>query len=84
MRANKLDTGKGNGAKIPDATLENLRQQQASGLAYFDSFWMFAVLTLALVFAVLFMKRSVAEKGARVGFVPSAAGCLYARVYNHP
>ena len=47
--------------------LENLRQQQASGLAYFDSFWMFAVLTLALVFAVLFMKRSVAEKGARIG-----------------
>ena len=44
--------------------LENLRQQQASSLAYFDCFWMFAVLTFVLVFVVLFMKRSVAEKGA--------------------
>jgi DHA2 family multidrug resistance protein len=44
--------------------LENLRQQQASSLAYFDSFWMIAVLTLAVAFLVLFMKRSVAEKGA--------------------
>jgi MFS transporter, DHA2 family, multidrug resistance protein len=44
--------------------LENQRQHQASSLAYFDSFWMFAVLTLALVFLVPFMKRSVAEKGA--------------------
>ena len=44
--------------------LENLRQQQASSLAYFDSFWMIAVLTFAVVFLVLFMKRSVAEKGA--------------------
>ena len=47
--------------------LENLRQQQASSLAYFDTFWMVAVLTFAVAFAVLFMKRSVAEKGARVG-----------------
>ena len=46
--------------------LENLRQQQASSLAYFDCFWMFAVLTFALVFVALFMKRSVAEKGARL------------------
>jgi hypothetical protein len=30
VRANKLDTAKGNGAKIPDATLENLRQQLAA------------------------------------------------------
>jgi MFS transporter, DHA2 family, multidrug resistance protein len=45
--------------------LENLRQQQASALAYFDCFWMFAVLTLALVFVALFLKRSVAERGAR-------------------
>ena len=47
--------------------LENLRQQQASSLAYFDTFWMMAVLTFAVAFAVLFMKRSVAEKGARIG-----------------
>ncbi len=44
--------------------LENLRQQQASSLAYFDCFWMFAALTFVLVLVVLFMKRSVAEKGA--------------------
>jgi hypothetical protein len=36
--------------------LENLRQQQASSLAYFDSFWMIAVLTFAVAFLVLFTK----------------------------
>ena len=48
-------------------TLENLRQQQASALAYFDVFLMLSVVTLALVPAVLLMKRSVAEKGTRIG-----------------
>jgi MFS transporter, DHA2 family, multidrug resistance protein len=47
--------------------LENLRQQQASSLAYFDVFWMLAVLTLVLAPVVLLMKRPVAEKGARTG-----------------
>jgi MFS transporter, DHA2 family, multidrug resistance protein len=47
--------------------LENLRQQQAASLAFFDTFWMAAVLTFVVTFAVLLMKRSVAEKGARVG-----------------
>jgi DHA2 family multidrug resistance protein len=47
--------------------LEHLRQQQASALAYFDTFWIFAALTLALVLVVLLMKRSVAEKGAHIG-----------------
>jgi DHA2 family multidrug resistance protein len=47
--------------------LESLRDQQASALAYFDCFWLFAAVTLALVFVVLIMKRSVAEKGARIG-----------------
>ncbi|MBV8092541.1 MAG: hypothetical protein JO110_04765 [Acetobacteraceae bacterium] len=47
--------------------LANVRQQQASALAYFDVFWLLAVVTAALVFAVLLMKRSVAEKGARIG-----------------
>jgi DHA2 family multidrug resistance protein len=47
--------------------LENLRQQQASALAYFDCFWVFAMLMLALVPVILLMKRSVAEKGAHVG-----------------
>ena len=47
--------------------LANLREQQASALAYFDCFWLFAVAMLALVVVVFLMKRSVAEKGARIG-----------------
>ena len=47
--------------------LDNLRQQQAASLAYFDVFWVCAVLGVLLVFLVLLMKRSVAEKGAHVG-----------------
>ena len=47
--------------------LENLRQHQASALSYFDCFWLFAVVMLALMVVVLLMKRSVAEKSARVG-----------------
>jgi DHA2 family multidrug resistance protein len=42
-------------------------QEQALSLAYFDVFWVFAVVALALVPLVLFMRRSVAEKGAHVG-----------------
>jgi DHA2 family multidrug resistance protein len=47
-------------------TLDNLRQQQAASLAYFDVFWICAVLAVLLVPLVLFMKRSVAERGAHV------------------
>jgi DHA2 family multidrug resistance protein len=47
--------------------LDNLREQQASALAYFDCFWVFAMIMLALVPIVLLMKRSVAEKGAHIG-----------------
>ena len=47
--------------------LANLREQQSDSLAYFDTFWMAAALTFAVAFAVLLMKRSVAEKGAHVG-----------------
>ena len=47
--------------------LENLRQQQASALSYFDVFWLSAVVMLALTLVVFFMKRSVAEKGAPIG-----------------
>jgi DHA2 family multidrug resistance protein len=47
--------------------LANLREQQASSLAYFDVFWVLAVAMVALVFVVLLMKRSVAEKGAHIG-----------------
>ena len=44
--------------------LENLRQQQSSALAYFDTFLVFAVLSVPLVAVVFMMKRSVAQKGA--------------------
>ena len=47
--------------------LDNLRQQQASSLAYFDCFWIFAILGVGLAGLVFFMKRSVAEKGAHIG-----------------
>jgi len=47
--------------------LFDLREQQASSLAYFDVFWVTGVISFALVFLVLLMKRSVAEKGAVVG-----------------
>ena len=46
--------------------LENLRQQQASSLAYFDDFVMFAAISAALILLVPLMKRSVAEKGAHI------------------
>jgi MFS transporter, DHA2 family, multidrug resistance protein len=48
-------------------SLENLRQQQASSLAYFDVFLLLAVVTLVLIPVVLLMKRSVARKGAHIG-----------------
>ena len=47
--------------------LDNLRQQQASSLAYFDVFWTAAAVGVALLPLVLLMKRSVAEKGEHVG-----------------
>jgi DHA2 family multidrug resistance protein len=46
--------------------LANLREQQAAALAYFDVFWVAAVVATALTVLVLFMKRSVAEKGAHL------------------
>jgi DHA2 family multidrug resistance protein len=46
--------------------LSDLRLQQSSALAYFDSFLVFAVLSVALVGLVFLMKRSVAAKGAHV------------------
>ena len=42
--------------------LADLRQQQAASFAFFDVFWVAAVASLVLVFLVLLMKRSVAEK----------------------
>ena len=53
--------------QLAGQALENLRQQQASALAYFDVFLVLAVVTLVLVPVVLLMKRSVAAKGAHIG-----------------
>ncbi|HJZ33084.1 MAG TPA: DHA2 family efflux MFS transporter permease subunit [Hyphomicrobiaceae bacterium] len=55
------------GQQMAWQVLENLRQQQASALAYFDVFWLLAAVTLALVPVVLLMKRSVAATGTGVG-----------------
>jgi len=47
--------------------LSNVREQQASSLAYFDVFWCIAVLAILLLPLVLIMRPSVAEKGAHIG-----------------
>lgn len=47
-------------------SLQNLRLQQASGLAYFDCFLIFAALAVGLSFLVFFMRRSVAAKGEHI------------------
>src|SRR5439155_22430946 len=49
--------------QLAPPALHNLRQQQAASLAYLDVFWLTAVLAVLLIPLVLFMKRSVAEKG---------------------
>jgi MFS transporter, DHA2 family, multidrug resistance protein len=41
--------------------------QQASSLAYFDVFSVSAAVGVVLVFSILLMRRSVAEKGAHIG-----------------
>jgi DHA2 family multidrug resistance protein len=47
--------------------LEELRQQQAASLAYFDVFFVGAVVAVLLLFLVPLMKRSAAEKGEHIG-----------------
>jgi DHA2 family multidrug resistance protein len=54
-------------AQMAWQAVADLLQQQALSLAYFDVFWLFAVLALALVPLVFLMRRSVAEKGAHLG-----------------
>jgi MFS transporter, DHA2 family, multidrug resistance protein len=45
-------------------SLDDVRQQQSSALAYFDAFLVLAAVGVALAFLVLLMKPSVAAKGA--------------------
>lgn len=60
-------TGDPVGAKMMALqTLANLREQQAASLAYFDDFFLFALLAVLLIPLVLFMRRSVPEKGAHL------------------
>ncbi len=47
-------------------SLANLREQQSSSLAYFDVFFIFAVVAVALIILVFFMKPSVAVKDAHL------------------
>ena len=44
----------------------NLLEQQALSLSYFDVFWVSGVVSAVLVFLVMLMRRSVAEKGAHI------------------
>jgi DHA2 family multidrug resistance protein len=46
--------------------VDDLRQQQALALSYFDVFWVFAVVAVVLIGFALLMRRSVAEKGAHL------------------
>jgi DHA2 family multidrug resistance protein len=48
-------------------SLQEIRDRQALALAYFDVFWTSAVVAALMVFFILMMRRSVAEKGAHVG-----------------
>jgi DHA2 family multidrug resistance protein len=47
--------------------IENLRQQQALSLAYFDCFWAFGAAALLLIPLVLLMRPARAAKGEHVG-----------------
>ncbi|WP_373652209.1 DHA2 family efflux MFS transporter permease subunit [Schlesneria sp. DSM 10557] len=46
--------------------LSELRHQQSASLAYFDDFWLFAILALSLLLVIPLMKRAVAEKGTHI------------------
>jgi len=48
------------------AALQAIRDQQALSLAYFDVFWSAAVVAAGLIFLVLLMRPSRAEKGAHI------------------
>jgi DHA2 family multidrug resistance protein len=52
--------------KLALQALQNLRNQQASSLAYFDIFWASAAISVLLVFLVLLMRPSKAVKGAHI------------------
>ncbi|MBX3389449.1 MAG: DHA2 family efflux MFS transporter permease subunit [Phycisphaeraceae bacterium] len=46
--------------------MANMRDRQATAMAYFDIFWVAAVLASSLLFLVLLMKKAPTEKGSHV------------------
>ncbi len=48
------------------AAVEQLRHQQALSLAYFDVFWISAIVAAGFVLLMPLMRRSVAEKGTHI------------------
>ncbi|MBL8875247.1 MAG: DHA2 family efflux MFS transporter permease subunit [Phycisphaerae bacterium] len=46
--------------------MANMRDRQATSLAYFDIFWVASVLALSLLFLVALMKKSTVAKGTHV------------------
>jgi DHA2 family multidrug resistance protein len=51
---------------MAEQVVDNIRQQQAVSLAYFDVFWVSGVVAVGLIVLAFFMRRSVAEKGAHL------------------
>jgi DHA2 family multidrug resistance protein len=49
------------------SAVDQLRQQQSLLMAYFDGFYLFAVLAIMIVPLAILMKKSVAEPGTHVG-----------------
>jgi DHA2 family multidrug resistance protein len=49
------------------AAMDQLRTQQASALSYFDVFYVYALVALAIIGLALFMRRSVPAKGEHLG-----------------
>ena len=47
--------------------IADLRDQQASTLAYLDGFYVFALMALVIIPLTLLMRRSVAEPGQHIG-----------------
>ena len=61
-------TGDSVGAgKMALQALSDQVQQQAASLSYFDVFWSAAAISILLVWLVILMRRSVAEKGEHIG-----------------
>jgi DHA2 family multidrug resistance protein len=52
--------------EMAQQALQNVRNQQADSLSYFDVFFVLSVVAALMVFLVLLMRRSAAEKGSHI------------------